>query len=172
MAPRDGETEPAAYRTAGGRTTVPLRLDPHGSLSVVFHRAAAAPSREQPKPTRRTLVAVAGPWTVTFPAGWGAPPTVRLDSLASWTAHPDSGVKYFSGTATYAAELDVPRESFARGGRLVLDLGQVREIAEVTVNGKQIGGVLWKPPYAADVTGALRPGRNHVAPHAGAPGPQ
>jgi hypothetical protein len=151
---------------------VPLRLDPHGSVSVVFHRAAAAPSREQPKPTRRTLVAVAGPWTVTFPAGWSAPPTVRLDSLASWTAHPDSGVKYFSGTATYAAELDVPRESFARGGRLVLDLGQVREIAEVTVNGKQIGGVLWKPPYAADVTGALRPGRNHVAPHAGAPGPQ
>ncbi len=71
-------------------------------------------------------------------------------------------MKYFSDAATYATELDVPQAWFARGARLVLDLGQVREIAEVTVNGKPAGGVLWKPPYAADVTGALRPGRNRV----------
>jgi hypothetical protein len=45
--------------------------------------------------------------------------------------------------------------------KVVLDLGRVKEIAEVSVNGKPLG-ILWKPPFQADVTGALRPGANHL----------
>jgi hypothetical protein len=160
--PDTGEIEPAAYRIEGGRTTVPLRLDPYGSVFVVFRRAAATSARTLPNVTRRTLATVGGPWTVAFQPDRGAPPQVRLDSLMSWTAHPDSGVKYFSGTATYAKELDVPPAWLQPNTRVVLDLGAVRQIAEVSVNGRPLGGVLWKPPYAADVTAALRPGRNRL----------
>jgi hypothetical protein len=160
--PDTGEIEPAAYQMENGRTTVPLRLDPYGSVFVVFRRAATAPSRALPTVTRRTLTTVAGPWAVTFPPDWGAPPQLRLDSLMSWTAHPEAGVKYFSGTATYTKDIDAPQAWFKPGARIVLDLGAVKEIAEVSVNGKPLGGVLWKPPYTADVTGALRPGRNRL----------
>ena len=70
-------------------------------------------------------------------------------------------MKYFSGTATYTKTIEAPAEWFATGAKMVLDLGSVKHIAEVTVNGKS-AGVLWKPPFRADVTGALKPGANTV----------
>jgi hypothetical protein len=81
--------------------------------------------------------------------------------LISWTAHPDQGVKYFSGTATYTADIEAPRTWFQPGASILLDLGRVKEIAEVTVNGQPLG-TLWKPPFEADVTTALAPGSNRV----------
>ncbi|GJG88077.1 hypothetical protein tb265_32580 [Gemmatimonadetes bacterium T265] len=158
-----GETAPAAYTTANGRTEVPLHLDPYGSTFVVFRRsAAAAPSRTVAAPARATLATVAGPWQVRFQPGRGAPAAVRVDSLASWTTSAGAGVKYFSGTATYAKDVTVPAEWLRAGGRVELDLGRVKEIAEVLVNGQPAGGILWKPPFRAGVTSALKPGANRV----------
>ncbi len=59
----------------------------------------------------------------------------------------DAGVKYFSGTATYLKEIYAPKEWFQPDRRLMLDLGTVKEIAEVSVNGTAVGGILWKPPF-------------------------
>jgi len=98
---------------------------------------------------------------VSFPPNWGAPPSIHLEGLTSWTKHSDEGVKYFSGTATYTKEIEARREWFRPGAKLVLDLGEVKEIAEVSVNGKPLG-ILWKPLFQADVTAALKPGRNHL----------
>ena len=80
----------------------------------------------------------------------------RFDSLTSWTRSADAGVKYFSGTATYAKDVTVPAAAFAPGSQIEIDLGAVKEIAELSVNGTPVGGVLWKPPYRADVTRALQ----------------
>ena len=71
-------------------------------------------------------------------------------------------VRYFSGTATYAFDLEAPVDAFRPGARIELDLGAVKEIAEVLVNDEPVGGVLWKPPYRADITRALVRGTNHV----------
>jgi hypothetical protein len=160
--PDTGVTEPAEYKNKHGRTIVPLHLDPYGSVFVVFQHKASAPSRTLPHPVSKQLATVEGPWEVSFPPNGGAPPQVKLDNLISWTASPDAGVKYFSGTATYAKDLDVPEEWLHSGAKLVLDLGVVKEIAEVSVNGKPVGGILWKAPFQADVTSALKPGRNHI----------
>jgi hypothetical protein len=128
---------------------------------VVFRHAAGAPSRT-PAPTTSTVLAtVAGPWTVSFPANWGAPPQVTLASLSSWTESAEAGVKYFSGTATYRKDIQVPTEWLRPGARIMLDLGDVKELAEVSVNGKPVG-ILWTPPFRADVTGALTSGANHL----------
>ena len=43
----------------------------------------------------------------------------------------------------------------------MLSLGEVRDLAEVTVNGLKMP-LLWKAPFEVDVTGALRPGANQV----------
>ena len=86
------------------------------------------------------------------PEGWDAPATVAFPCLVSWTERPENGVRYFSGTATYTKRVPVP--PLPDGARLVLDLGEVRNFAEVTVNGKTYPP-LWKPPFRVDVTDAL-----------------
>jgi alpha-L-rhamnosidase len=160
--PDTGLTEPSAYHIEHGRTLVPLHFDPDGSVFVVFRKQASSPSRQLPHPVSTALASVNGPWQVTFPPNWGAPPQVRFDDLVSWTTYPDDGVKYFSGTAVYAKDIEVSPDWLKQGAKLMLDLGRVKEIAEVSVNGTPAGGILWKPPFAADVTAALRPGTNHL----------
>jgi hypothetical protein len=159
--PVTGAVEPAGYSAVEGRTTVPLHLDPYGSVFVVFRRAATAPSRTIPPATSTALATVDGPWSVSFPPDWGAPPQVTLQRLGSWTDSPEAGVKYFSGTATYATDVQVPAAWLKPGARLMLDLGEVKELAEVSVNGKPVG-IVWAPPFRADVTGALKAGTNHL----------
>ncbi len=107
-----------------------------------------------PKP-----LAIDGSWNVTFTLNWGAPPKVVFDKLISWSEHPDPGVKYYSGTATYRINFNVPAEMVAKGRQLSLDLGKVEVMAEVTLNGKNLG-ILWKSPYRTEVTSAVRTGEN------------
>jgi beta-galactosidase/beta-glucuronidase len=112
-----------------------------------------------PKPVDTRLTSVDGAWDVAFQPNRGAPAKAKLPTLASWHENTDAGVKYFSGTATYTKTIDAPADWFKAGGKLWLDLGDVKNIAEITVNGKPLG-VLWKAPFRVDVTGALKPGSN------------
>ena len=100
-------------------------------------------------------------WQLSFPPNWGAPPQVNLPELISWTEHADSGVKYFSGTATYSKEMEVSATMVGEGRSLWLDLGVVKNIAEVFVNGKSLG-ILWKPPFRAEITSAVKLGKNKL----------
>lgn len=104
-------------------------------------------------------VNVPGPWTVTFPGGWGAPEQIQLDTLIPLNTHAEAGVRYFSGTATYHCEFNIPADLLAEGHRVVLDLGDVAVMADVTLNGRPLG-ILWKAPFQMDVTAALRAGQN------------
>jgi hypothetical protein len=103
-----------------------------------------------------------GPWQVSFPEGWGAPKSIDFEKLMSWTQHPDDGVKYFSGVATYETEFEMPDEMLGHGIRLWLDLGRVGKVGDVKLNGKALGTV-WKPPFHIDVTEAVRAGSNKLA---------
>ena len=96
---------------------------------------------------------ITGPWQVEFPEGWGAPPRVTFDRLISWTDHPNPGVKYFSGTATYRIPFHMPSGYAARDFALYLDLGRVAVIAEVKLNGRDLG-ILWKPPFRTNYANA------------------
>jgi hypothetical protein len=156
--PDAGTIERATYTVDSTRTRVRLPMTEHDALFVVFRRSAAAESHVVPAVTRTTLATLEGPWRVTFAPGLGAPASIVLPQLASWTASADSGVKYFSGTATYARTVQMPASW--RGRRVVLSLGDVRDLAEVVVNGMTF--VLWKAPFEADVTGVLRTGANQV----------
>jgi hypothetical protein len=154
-----GKIEPASYRIAGGRTVVPLRMDPYEAVLVVFREPAAAPSRTLPEPVETQIAVVEGPWEVAFQPNRGAPAKITLDKLSSWSENADTGVKYFSGTGTYSKDVQAPADWFKTGARLWLDLGDVKNLAEVSVNGKPLG-IVWKPPFRVDVTGALKPGAN------------
>ncbi len=160
--PDTGAIEPASFSSEGDRTLVSLRLEPREMVFVVFPRPASTSSRTVRTPMRTTLATVGGAWRVSFPANLGAPAEIALAELQSWTKHADEGVRYFSGTATYTKSVDASREWFRSGARTLLDLGNVADMAEVSVNGKSMG-LLWKPPFRVDVTGALRAGRNEIA---------
>ncbi|HEX7979361.1 MAG TPA: glycosyl hydrolase [Gemmatimonadaceae bacterium] len=157
-----GEIQPASFHSNGERTSVRLHLDPYGSIFVVFRRPTSLALRRVDAPARTELATIAGPWDVRFQPNRGAPAPARFDSLTSWTKSSDVGVKYFSGTATYAKEITIPASALASDSQVEIDLGAVREIAELTVNGTPVGGILWKPPYRADVTRALHAGTNRL----------
>jgi hypothetical protein len=159
--PDTGAIEPAAYSVSGNRTTVPLQLSERESVFVVFRAAAASPSRTVRRPSSTLVATVGGPWDVSFPPDLGAPAKIQLAKLESWTANSDEGVKFFSGTATYVKTMQAPQTWFRSGEKLLLDLGAVRDLAEVSVNGKPLG-IVWKPPYQVDVSGVLRPGSNRL----------
>ena len=86
---------------------------------------------------------------------------MSLGELIPWTNHEDPGVRYFSGTATYVRRVGISQDLLQKGRVLMLDLGNVREIAQVALNGKDLG-VLWKPPFRVDITRAAKVGANDL----------
>jgi hypothetical protein len=205
--PIDGSiTLPAAYDREGSVTRVPLRLQPRGSVFVVFRhpfesdrlvrvlrdgapttpeiftRSPATPRVLQGQLTiggafelfsadgRRRMFTVDplppfrqldGPWAIEFPPGGPTPPQVTVERLASWTEHPDFNVQHFSGTARYRLSFALEPAALGTHRDWWLDLGDVRVIAEVRLNGRDLG-ILWKPPFRVAIDSALRAGENHL----------
>jgi hypothetical protein len=160
-----GETQPASYSIASGRTTVPLHLEPYGTTFVVFREPAKTASRTLPE-EKETVIAggddsLNKDWFVGFAPNRGAPRTAPFDRLISWSESLDLGVRYFSGSATYTKAIVVPASAFSQGAHIWLDLGDVENIAEVFINGKY-EGIVWKTPFRIDVTQALLPGSNQI----------
>ena len=163
------------YRKERMGTSVTVDLPPAGSVFVVFSDKPFA-FAEKPRGGIRgiqtardaaTMVLppngrmVDGPWLVRFQEDRGAPDEMTFDRLVPWTTIPNDGVKHFSGTATYIKDLDIPAGAYASGSRVMLDLGNVRHVAEVFVNGRNCG-IAWKPPYSVDITDAIRNGTNRL----------
>jgi hypothetical protein len=155
-----GNSEPASFKIADDRTTVPLHLEPWGTVFVVFRKITKATSRTLPKVVETQLATVEGSWNVSFQPGRGAPASVTLDKLISWTDSAEVGVKYFSGTGTYTKTIQAA-DWFKPGAELSIDLGDVKNLAEVKVNGKALG-IVWHAPYRVEATSALKPGANEV----------
>ncbi|HVN56938.1 MAG TPA: glycosyl hydrolase [Bacteroidales bacterium] len=159
--PVSGKIEPAAYKMENGTTTVPLKLEPDATMFIVF-REKTGKKEVSPVPQSVTsLSTLDGPWSIAFQKDRGAPDSIRVDKLASLSSMTDPGVKYFSGTASYTRSIDAPAEWFSKGGKLVLDLGEVKYLAEIILNGKSMG-IVWKTPFTMDVSGALVQGRNKL----------
>jgi hypothetical protein len=156
-----GKTEPVSYKIADGRTTVPLHLEAWGTVFVVFRKTTSENSHTLPQITQTTLTTVNGPWKVAFQSGRGAPSSVTMDQLSDWSQNSDSGVKYFSGIGTYTSTVQASPDWFKKGARLWIDLGDVKNLAVVNINGKTIGQT-WHAPYRVDVSNAFKPGANEV----------
>lgn len=106
-------------------------------------------------------IEISGPWEIHFPPRLGAPAKATFERLHSWTESSDDGIRHFSGTATYLKEINIPKEYVKDNQSLELDLGRVRAIAEVIVNGKNLG-VLWKAPFRINFGDAIRAGNNKI----------
>ena len=148
---------------------VQVSRDAEGSVRLEAREAgdyevvrASGPSQRVPVQAIPPPAEVGGPWEVCFDPRWGGPERVKLEELISWSQHDHPGVRYYSGAATYSKALRVPGELLGQNRRLLLDLGRVQVMAQVTLNGRDLG-VLWKPPFQVDITGAAKAGDNTLA---------
>jgi hypothetical protein len=147
------------HAPAPGGTRVTLTLPPLGSIFVVFR---AGPRRRRPPAQREVQsLAIEGPWEVSFPEDSGAPRSKTFAKLVSWTEDSEPGVRYFSGIATYRKKLELPAEWFRLGLRVYLDLGEIRSIARVRLNGEPLG-IRWTEPFRLEITRAARAGWNDL----------
>jgi hypothetical protein len=147
-----------SFRQEGGRTIVPLEFDPCGSTFVVFRKSIATNAIGK-QATNCPVVdgiqhTLSGPWEVSFDAKWGGPEKVIFDQLVDWTMRPEFGIKYYSGTAIYRKKFDM-KIALAKGERLLLDLGELHEVAAVRLNGIDLG-VSWTKPARVELSGGLQ----------------
>ena len=158
--PDTGTIEPLASKSDEQSTEVELDLVRNETVFVVL---MGEPTNTAPGQTPREtqLEELAGPWAVSFPPGLGAPASIELDELAPLTEHATFGVKHFSGTATYQLTFTAPEDLRTKYRRVWIDLGDVRDLAQVRLNNHDLG-IQWKPPYRYDVTKVIEPGGNRL----------
>jgi len=133
--------------TAGGRRVrLGLELAAGGSVFVVFHTGVSRSCATAAGTAVPHAFALDGSWAVSFDPKWGGPEKpVVFPALTDWTLHEDRGIRYYSGTAVYRKTFDAlpncPTDS-----PVTIDLGDLRDVAHVTLNGQPLG-VAWTPPY-------------------------
>jgi alpha-L-rhamnosidase len=153
-----GAIEPVSYRIEAGVTVVPLELAAEDSLFVMFREAANVDSASISKKTFATVAELSGAWDVAFQPERGAPAFATFDRLVSLSDNSDAGIRYFSGISTYTRSFMLPI-GVAPGTPLLLNLGQLGDVAEVHVNG-QLVGTAWRPPYRLEIGAATKAGPN------------
>jgi (4-O-methyl)-D-glucuronate---lignin esterase len=165
--PVDGKIRDAqAFRQRDGRTNLPLRLAPGESMFVVFRRdipRSTQGPRDSNEPDISPAIKLEQPWQVEFDPHWGGPKTPQtFNTLESWSETTDPQIKYFSGTAVYRTTFDVKELPAANtGARSWLDLGEVKNVASVRLNGSRLG-IVWTDPFRVEVTGHLRSEGNQL----------
>ena len=145
------------FETRDGRTFVPLEFAGAESCFVVFRKPIGQRvARARNFSPSQAAGEITGVWQVAFDPKWGGPERVVFERLEDWSKRPEPGIRFYSGTATYTKTFDLPQTLTNVGNASVLlDLGVVRELAEVRLNGKNLG-VVWTAPWRVDITSAVK----------------
>jgi hypothetical protein len=142
------------------KTMIPMALAPYQSCFVVFSKENRhRPSVGQYETQHQELLTLKGPWEVNFDPKWGGPEKVVFDSLSDWSKNKADGIKYYSGIAAYHKTFDLKAAKVK--GEIYLDLGKVKNLARVIINGKDVG-VLWTAPWRIDISSYLKRGKNEL----------
>ena len=159
--PETGKISNVSYKMQDDSTTIPMKLKPDDALFIVFRKNTNKLTNELPEKVKKQLAVLEGAWDIAFQPDRGAPEKTVMEKLESWSENEDTGIKYFSGTATYGKSIQVPSEWIKSSGDLVLDLGEVENLAEVIINGKSLG-ILWKTPFQVSISDVLNAGENKL----------
>ncbi len=155
--PMTGERTPVSYKVHDGITTIPLHFEADASMFVVFGKRSAEESRSFAPASLDVAHDLSQGWALSLSK---SSPSTVYQSLQSWTESSNPAVKYFSGTATYSKSVVLQAADLSDD--LLLDLGDVREIAQVSINGTALDTILWAPPYRIATGHLLHPGSNTI----------
>jgi hypothetical protein len=154
------------FEIKDGRTILPLKFASSESCFIVFRKPLSnggPVAGAENFPELKSVGEITGAWQVRFDPKWGGPEKpVTFAMLEDWTKRPEPGIKYFSGTAVYTKTFDLPKSAIGnRQSPMYLDLGTVHALAEVWLNGKNLG-VVWTAPWRVDISSALKKKNNKL----------
>ena len=155
--PHTGKRERVSYQIKDGRTIIPCPFESWGAYFIIFKERANVLTYKTPVLTETPVVTISSPWKVNFQESRGAPQNATFDKLTSWSENTEGGIKYFSGTATYQNTFTIG--NLDKNATYNIDLGDVKNIAEVILNGKNMGTV-WKTPFKLNITEGVKTGEN------------
>jgi hypothetical protein len=157
-----------AFTQSNGTTSLPIKLNPFESYFVVFSKPVpsnATGKSAQNFATFKELQELSNSWKVQFDPAWGGPKEVTFPQLSSWITSAQDGIKYYSGKATYRTSFNLtpngPVKTITNNKRLYLDLGNVKNIADIRLNGKPLG-VIWCAPWRVDITNVIKEKNNRL----------
>jgi len=151
------------WKASDGRTGIPLKFPPDGSLFIIFSEKTEITAVEEGNNfySFKTMMDLDGPWDVQFDKHYGGPEqSIIMEPLTGWTDMEPEGIKHYSGTAVYRYVFSF-KTSPEDSARYWLDLGKVFNIAEVRLNGETCG-VAWTEPFRLEITGKIHPGENQL----------
>ena len=134
--PMNGEVSDLSYRFDEGRTIVSLDFEPNDAFFIVLREKTDETSFQLPKKKSAILK------------------QLDINGLGCWTENPET--RHFSGTRSYSCAVEIPEYR----GRLMLDLGEVYNLAQVIIDGEPVE-TLWKAPFRVDITDYVK-GRKTV----------
>lgn len=162
------------YSRYGNRLTAELALEPYGGRFILIRRDEQPPKyqgvhsqlvKDVYQNKAKTSTELTGPWTVTFDRRWAGVGEITFNQLLDWSKHTNANIRHYSGTAIYRKTFDLSQAQVHAqedsNSPIYLDLGNVQQIAEVTINGKKLT-TLWKPPFALDIRQAIKVGTNQL----------
>ncbi len=153
-----GESKKLSYKMENGRNIIPLHLESWDAYFIVFREVSKLTNFTVPKTSKKQILQIETPWSVSFQEGRGGPENATFNILKSWTDNVDLGIKYFSGIAAYKNTFVVQSSS---KGIYEIDLGEVKNLAEVIINGKS-QGIVWKKPFKIELKEDLKNGENTI----------
>ena len=157
------------WRTDGDSVYVDLKLEPDESVFVIFPKDKQCAYEKLRLPameviSETVLSEISGAWKIRFEPKLEPAFSREFPALTDFSKQEEDAVKYFAGTASYEKNFRIDADALGKNKRIVLDLGELHDIAELEVNGKS-AGVLWCPPYKADITEYLKKGENKLTVH-------
>ncbi|WP_257666175.1 glycosyl hydrolase [Parapedobacter tibetensis] len=154
-----------SYHVNEERVALPLEFDEFQSVFIVFPKSPSATVQQgkawlwQDTSALSDMKDISETWNVHFDPKWGGPESVEFNSLQDWSKHPDEQIMYYSGSAIYTKEFDLD-QALETGKSILLDLGVVKNIAQVWLNGKDLG-IVWTAPWRIDISEAVKE-RNNI----------
>lgn len=168
--PATGHIQPIQYKKENGRFAVSLKMLSTDAFFVVFSGEPLAAGEPLETFTDnkhlghepQSVKDIDTPWSVHFHQKGGREAGETLQTLHSWTECENPVMKYFSGTADYTTTFTLKTNDLKGDSPIFLDLGSVKNIAEIWVNGK-FAGTEWKAPFRTeDIRKHLRNGENKL----------
>ncbi|MEA5403320.1 glycosyl hydrolase [Arcicella sp. DC2W] len=152
--PQTGKTEKVSYKVVDGRTIIPLKFESWDAYFIIFKGKTTTKSYTKIASKESLITPITSIWKASF-----NDKIIDFEKLISWSENPDADIKYFSGTATYENAFTLT--NLDKSGNYIIDLGDVKHIAEVIINGKNVG-TAWKKPFKLDISEAVRIGKNSI----------
>jgi hypothetical protein len=149
------------FHEENGCTRIPMQFEKGQSFFVVFRRTSneTRPATGKRNFTGTTdLFTLTGPWDVSFDPTWGGPKKIIFEQLEDWSKRSEDGIRYYSGTAIYKKTFDLP-DGIRKPQ--YLDLGEVKNLAQVRLNGKDLG-VVWTTPWRVAIGDVVREKGNEL----------